>query len=88
MCIHQDTHYEIRESILRFLQKEYLKRNVQYQLLELMSQFDEDLLQRAETFNIKSFIHTIKTHFINQYEANCIQDLFVCLFLFVHLFEY
>ena len=68
--------------------KRIFKRNVQYQLLELMSQFDEDLLQRAETFNIKSFIHTIKTHFINQYEANCIQDLFVCLFLFVHLYEY
>ena len=28
--------------------KEYLKRNVQYQLLELMSRFDEELLQRAE----------------------------------------
>ena len=25
--------------------KEYLKRNVQYQLLELMSRFDEELLQ-------------------------------------------
>ena len=36
--------------------KEYLKRNVQYQLLELMSRFDEELLQRAETFNMKSFI--------------------------------
>ena len=30
--------------------KEYLKRNVQYQLLELMSNFSEDILQRAETF--------------------------------------
>ena len=33
--------------------QEYLKRNVKYQLLELMSKFDEDLLQRAETFNMK-----------------------------------
>ena len=59
--------------------KEYLKRNVQYQLLELMSRFDEELLQRAETFNMKSFILKIKTHFINQYEINCIQEnCYVC----------
>ena len=44
----------------------YLKGNVQYQLLELMSKVDEDLLQRAETFNMKSFIQKkIKTHFVN-----------------------
>ena len=42
--------------------KAYLKRNVQYQLLELMSRFDEELLQRAETFNMKSFILKIKKH--------------------------
>ena len=59
--------------------KEYLKRNVQYQLLELMSRFDEELLQRAETFNMKSFILKIKTHFINQYEINCIQENLLCL---------
>ena len=38
-----------------------------------MSRFDEELLQRAETFNMKSFILKIKTHFTNQYEINCIQ---------------
>ena len=59
--------------------KEYLKRNVQYKLLELMSRFDEELLQRAENFNIKSFILKFKTHFINQYEINCIQEnCYVC----------
>ena len=51
----------------------------EYQLLELMSRFDEELLQRAETFNMKSFILKIKTHFINQYEINCIQEnCYVC----------
>ena len=51
--------------------KEYLKKNVQYQLLELITKFDADLLQRAKTFNMNSFIQTIKTHFIHQYEVNC-----------------
>ena len=43
-----------------------------------MSRFDEELLQRAETFNMKSFILKIKTYFINQYEINCIGKL-LCL---------
>ena len=43
------------ESILRFIQC-FKKINVQYQLLELISKFYEDLLQRAETFNMNSFI--------------------------------
>ena len=64
--------------------KEYLKRNVQYQLLELMSRFAEDLLHRAETFNMKSFILKIKTHFINQYEVNRIQKN-CCLCTCVHI---
>ena len=56
--------------------KEYLMSNVQYQLLELMSRFDEDLLQRAEVLYMKSFI---QTHFTNQYEVYCIQETcYVC----------
>ena len=61
--------------------KECSKRNVQYQLLELMSKFDEDLLQRAEDFNMKSFIH--KTHFINLSEVYCIQEnCYVCALVY------
>ena len=57
----------------------FLERNVQYKLLELVSRFDEELLQRAETFNMKSFILKIKTHFINQYEINYTQEnCYVC----------
>ena len=63
--------------------KEYLKRNEQYQLLELMSRFDDELLQRAETFNMKSFILKIKTHFINLYGINCIQENV----MFVHWYK-
>ena len=37
-------------------QKNDLKRNVQYQLKELMSKFDEDLLEEAKTFNMNSFV--------------------------------
>ena len=38
-----------------------------------------NILQRAETFNMKSSILKIKTHFINQYEINCIQEnCYVC----------
>ena len=60
------------------------KKNVQYQLLELVSRFDEDLLQRAETFNMNSFIYKIKTHFINQYEVNYIGKL-LCLCTCLHI---
>ena len=64
--------------------KKYLKRYVQYQLLELMSKFDEDLLQRAETFNMNSFIQKIKTHYINQSEVNCIQEnCYVCALVYI-----
>ena len=42
---------------------EYLKRNVQYQLLKFMSKFDEYLLQRAQTFNMKAFIQ--KKHILS-----------------------
>ena len=71
--------------------KENFKRNVQ--LLELMSRFDEDLLQRAEPFNMNSFIY--KTHilsinmrltvyrkivmFVHSYKYNLIHILFVCM---------
>ena len=38
-----------------------------------------NLLDITETFNMKSFILKIKTHFINQYEINCIQEnCYVC----------
>ena len=33
-------------------------RNVQYQLLELMSMFDDDLLPRAGSFNMNPIVHT------------------------------
>ena len=66
------------------LQGAPFKRYVQYQLLELMSKFNEDLLQRAETFNMKSFIQKIKTHFINQCEVNCIQEnCYVCALVYI-----
>ena len=64
--------------------KEYVKRNVQYQLLEFMSKFDEDLLQRAETFNLNSFVQKNLTYFINQYEVNCRRENdYVCPLVYI-----
>ena len=49
-----------------------------------MSKFDEDLLQRAETFNMNSFVQNTETHFINQYEVNCIQEnCYVCELIYI-----
>ena len=55
ISIHQDIHYKINK-YFAIPPQSYLKRNVQYQLLELLSKFDEYLLQRAETFNMNSFV--------------------------------
>ena len=51
MYIHQDTHYEIRKSILR-LPKRICKEKRTLSTIRVVSKFDEDPLQRAETFNM------------------------------------
>ena len=48
-----------------------------------MYKFDEDLLQKATTFNINSFIQKKITHFINQY-IYIIQKKVIRMFAFAN----
>ncbi len=59
--------------------REFLKRNTQYQLLELVSKFDKGLLQRAEHYSMKSYVLWLKQHFLSQYNVTCdIENCYVC----------
>ena len=64
--------------------KEYVMGNVHYQLLELMSRFDEELLQNTETFHMNSFVPKNK-HILS------INMLFIAerkIVMFVHMYTY
>ena len=64
MCIHQDTHYEISQYCVfsKILFKE--KRTIL--IIRVDIQVDEDLFQRAETFNKNACVYKENTHFVNQ----------------------
>jgi len=59
--------------------REYKKRNVKYQLNELIRTFDQSLLQRADNYSLKSYVNRIKLHFLEEYQINCnIHNCYAC----------
>ncbi len=62
--------------------REYLKRNTRYQLLQLIHNFDRQLLGRAESDSMTSFVKHLKLHFINNYKQNCVlQSCYSCKYI-------
>ena len=60
-------------------QRDFLRKNAKFQLRELISKFDEHLLQRADNYSMKSYITRIKHYYLEQYQVTCvIENCYVC----------
>ena len=59
--------------------REYQKRNIKYQLRQLVLSTENRLLQRAENCSILSLANYFIQHFLNNYRINCdIENCYSC----------